>query len=386
MRGKLQWVSLAGLAMWLTFGATPADAGFRPSFDVDHCSWSATHIVLVKTTAKDGVFLVMESWKGDLKPGESLAVPELKPDKDAVPIASYPKPPSFNVQDDEGINEQVPRQPIGSQMLLFLKRRADSQWDPASARGGMKVSALWIDGGKAFCFRQLENPGPSTLSQCGRWPVASSDAAIFTARIRDVLQTQADLNQTLAVPNSDARVERLGRIALSDVFDARMGANDALGKAGIVALPEVLQIMDQPPAFYDGDALIRMFVETAGKDSGKQLDARLQQDLIYWKAVVPTLTEGWLGQLITPGDPLFMKFNETELLVQELDRERYAPAAQTIAALRNFWVSQPQLYDPKWSDAYRAPTGAVLDGLHSQLFGLVKECDAFPKNVGIGKE
>jgi hypothetical protein len=50
-------------------------------------SWNATHIVLVQTTAKDRVFSVVQSWNGDLKPGDSLKVPELKPDENAVPIS-----------------------------------------------------------------------------------------------------------------------------------------------------------------------------------------------------------------------------------------------------------------------------------------------------------
>src|SRR5437016_1049831 len=78
-----------------------------------HCSWNATYIVLVQTTPRDGVFSVVESWKGDLKPRDSLEVPELKPNKDAVPISSYPKPQGFGSQDTQGISEKIPRQPVG---------------------------------------------------------------------------------------------------------------------------------------------------------------------------------------------------------------------------------------------------------------------------------
>lgn len=249
-------------------------------------SWNATHIVLVQTTANKGVFSVVESWKGDLKPGESLELPELNPNENAVPISSYPKPAGFDLQDRMGINEQIPRQPIGSGMILFLRKQevgdagTTAKWGPASAWGGMKVSVLWIDGGKAFCFKQWENPGPSALSQCVRGPMISSDVAVFTARIQELLQTQSDLTETLALKDVDVRAERLARIALGDVYPAQKEAIGALGKAGTVALPEILQVMDKPPGRYDGDALIRMFVEATGKDSGRQLHARFQQDVI----------------------------------------------------------------------------------------------------------
>jgi hypothetical protein len=39
-----------------------------------------------------------------------------------------------------------------------------------------------------------------------------------------------------------------------------------------------------------------------------------------------------------------VKYDETKLLIPELDQERYAPAAETAAVLRDFWVSQPLFY------------------------------------------
>ena len=394
MRSKWQQLSIATCMLLSVISATSLNASFRPTFNLDGCSWNATHIVLVQTTGNEGIFSVVESWKADLKPGESLELSELKPKENAVPIPSYPKPAGFDLQDGMGISEQIPRQPVGSRMILFLKEQkvsgagTSAKWGPASAWGGIKVSVLWIDGGKAFCFQQSENPGPSALSQCWRWPAAtSSDVAVFSARIQEVLQAQRDLAETLALKDVDVRAERLGRVALGDVYPAQKEAIDALGKAGTVALPEILQVMDNPPGrFYDGDALIRVFVEAAGEDGGRQLHARLQQDVIYWETVGPTLTQNWLGHLIEVGSPLFVKFNETLLLVRELGKEHYAPAAQTVAELRRFWISQPQLYDPKWGEDGRngevrtSVTGQ--DIVRSYAFGLAKECDAFLKSVG----
>jgi hypothetical protein len=386
MRATLAFAPLVGCLVLLASGVIPVDASIRQSFSLDSCTWNATHIVLVQTTAKDGLFSVVESWKGDLKPGEPLEVPELRPDENAVPISNY----------KIGISERIPRQPGGSRMILFLKRRGEGgaaspseaigtgmQWEPASAWGGIKVSALWIDGGKAFCFQQQEYPGPSALSACSQWPATlSSDVAVFTVRIQEVLQVQRNLAETLALKNVDVRAQRLGWIALGDVCEGQKEAIEALGKAGTVALPEVLQVMDRPPVrFYDGSQLIRVFVEAAGKDSGRQLQARLQQDLIYWKAVGPTLTQNWLEQLGAPGSSLFVKFNETVLLIRELDQEHYTPAAQTVAELRDFWVSQPQLYDPKWGERDLRNGGTGLEMIRAESFELAKQCDDFVKHA-----
>ncbi len=178
----------------------------------------------------------------------------------------------------------------------------------------------------------------------------------------------------------EARADRLGGIALIDVWEAQREALNALGKSGTIALPEIWQVMDKPPVPYDGNITIRAFVEAAGKDRGKLLPARLQQDLIYWKAVGPTLTPNWLDQLVEPGASLFVKFDETKLLIGELDKELYVPAAQTAAELRDFWVSQPVLYDLKWGER-DLRGGTALEMIRAESFELAKQCDDFVKHV-----
>jgi hypothetical protein len=97
-----------GCLVLLAIGVIPVDAGIRASFSLDQSTWNATHIVLVQTTAKDGLFSVVKSCKGDLKPGDSLEISELRPDDHAVPISNG----------QIGIGEEIPRQPVASQMIL----------------------------------------------------------------------------------------------------------------------------------------------------------------------------------------------------------------------------------------------------------------------------
>jgi hypothetical protein len=395
MRLKLAGLTSVGLAVSLTIGPIPADAGIRPSFSLEDCSWNATHIVMVETTADDAVFSVVESWKGDLLPGNSVTVPELKPDKGAVSISTLQTPEKFASQGMRAGMEQIPNQPVGSRMILFLKnanvaganpRLAENgigrRWEPVPAFGGMKVSALWINGQKSFCFRQWMNPGPSALSECYQFPETSSDLAVLTARIHRVLQMQNDLAETSAMKgNPEVRADRLGRIAISDIWPARVEALDALGKSGVVALPDILQVMDSPVVPNDGNASMGALVVAAGKNCETILHAKLQEDLIYWEAIGPTLTTNWLDQLMEPGAPLFIKFHETELLISELDREHYVPAAKTVAELRDFWVSQPHLYDPKWGERDLSSGGTALEMLQAESFGLAKQCDDFLNHV-----
>jgi hypothetical protein len=157
--------------------ARPALAAFRPSFSLDYSSWHATHIVLVMTTSTDGTFEVVESWKGDLRVGERLIVPELIPSQNAIPLSRYPQ--TWPTGASDGVSEQIPKQPVGSRMVLFLKSSAREQvptkrtdkperhgWKPSDIMESMKASAVWLDGDQSYCFSQHLNPGPSLLLAC----------------------------------------------------------------------------------------------------------------------------------------------------------------------------------------------------------------------------
>jgi hypothetical protein len=79
-------------------------------------------------------------------------------------IVAYPR--EFDDIVKGGLNEQIPAQRVGSQMVLFLKESPEASsdhWKSADLFGEMKASAVWIDGGQLYAFRQLVNPGPSIL-------------------------------------------------------------------------------------------------------------------------------------------------------------------------------------------------------------------------------
>jgi hypothetical protein len=105
----LGFLRLCLLLILLAFFLLPAFAGIRPSFELDYCTWHATHVVLVEVTAAEGVFSVVESWKGELQPRERITFPELTPAFDAKPISVFPTRPDFLARDMAGLGEQIPR-------------------------------------------------------------------------------------------------------------------------------------------------------------------------------------------------------------------------------------------------------------------------------------
>jgi hypothetical protein len=132
MRRVLQ----ASLSLLVWAAWVPTAFGFlRPSFDLDDCGWHATHIVVVTEGEKiDGKVTVLESWRGNLRKGDRLDLPDLAEfanlDSRTIsgpPFGGKPKP-------DE------PKHVTGSRMILFLT------WKPAEtdpSKGSWMAASRW---------------------------------------------------------------------------------------------------------------------------------------------------------------------------------------------------------------------------------------------------
>jgi hypothetical protein len=318
----------------------PSLAGIRPSFWLDYSSWYATEIVLVEVTSRPAVFRVLESWKGDLEVGSTVAVPELQPVAGAIEIAAYPT--EFEEISRGGRNEQIPAHHDGSRMILFLKKAADAsndQWQGADDFGEMKTSVVWIEDGQLYCFKQVVNPGPSLLVP---W-----DAGLdkMKDRIREIRRIQLELLKVISIQDPAARAEGLKVNVHSDISEAQQLALDELGKCGPKALTTIREMLADPAFADEGAELVKAFASAGGESVGEELDGRLQEQLRFWQATAPTLPVGWWNQDATPHAPLREKYMQTRELVLALEHLHYRPALITAEVLSNFWRSLPQLND-----------------------------------------
>jgi hypothetical protein len=319
----------------------PSLAAIRPSFSLDYCSWHATDIVLVEVTPKPGVFRAIESWKGDVKAGTLVTIPELRPPTGAMEIGAYPT--EFADILKGGLNEQIPGQRAGSQMVLFLKKTPEAssdRWKPADLFGEMKTSAVWTDGGHLYAFLQPTNPGPSVLVP---WDTSLDK---MKHRVGEIRRTQLELVKVTAIEDGAARAESLKVYVRSDVFEAQLLALSELGKSGPKALVKIREMLSDPAFADEGAALVKAFAEAGGESVGEELDRRLQEQLTFWRTTAPTLSVGWWNQDATPHAPLRERYAQTRELVLALERVHYRPASTTAEQLGNFWRSLPQLNDP----------------------------------------
>lgn len=337
----------------LTLCLLPAFGGIGPSFGLDYCAWHATDIVVVEVLQEDGVFAVVESWKGELQPGEHVTVPELKPLAGAMQVSLYPRGTDFWPAEETGVSEQIPRQPAGSRMVLFLKRgegseasptlsdtKSGEKWQSSDFFGVMKASVVWVDGEELYSFQQIEDPGPTVLEAMDTSPQKMKE------HVKEINRIQKGLLEVIRIEDSGARAEGLKPYVRSEVFEGRRLALSELGKCGPGAVSTILGMLDNPAFADESGELIKAFVEAGGEGVGEELHTRLQRDLAFWQTTGASLPQGWWNQDPTPHSPLREKYDHTLQLVLGLERTHYTPALVTARQLGDFWRSLPQLNDP----------------------------------------
>ena len=340
----------------------------RPSFRLDYSSWHATHIVLARTTPEDGTFRVVESWKGDLHEGDRIVIPELRPEPNAVPISRYPK--EWTEAVGGGVAEQIPREPSGSSVVLFLKGSPDEQvptiktgerrgWKPSDIMDTMKASVVWMDGGHLYCFSQLMNPGPSVLS-----PSRYSEQSLRN-RVAEIDGIQRNLMAALAAEDGEGRAEHLKPYVRSDVFPAQQFALEELGKCGPSAVRPILGMLGDPAFSDEAPELVEALVKAGGTAVGKELNSLLQRDLGFWKSTGPTLSPGWWNTDTRIHAPLRERYGQTYQLIVGLEQTRYSASLNTATELRDFWRSLPQLNDPSGLDQIVEECDKLIRQLHA---------------------
>jgi hypothetical protein len=350
----------------------PAFAGIGPSFGLDYCTWHATDVVFVEVSQEDGVFVVIESWKGELHPGERVTVPELRPLPGAVQVSLYPRRADFFAPDESGISEQIPRQPAGSRMVLFLKRgegsgasstpsdtKSGENWGSSDFSGVMKASVVWMDGEELYSFQQIENPGPTVLE------AMDTSLQKMKDHVKEINRIQKGLLEVVRIEDSKARAEGLKPYVRLEVFEGRRLALSELGKCGPSAAGTILGMLDDPAFGDEAAELIKAFVEAGGEAAGEELDSRLQKDLAFWQTTAPSLPQGWWNQNPMPHAPLREKYDHTLQLVIGLERTHYTPALITAKHLGDLWRSHPQLNDPSGLDQMAEACDRLIEHLRA---------------------
>ena len=323
-------------------------AGIRPSFGLDHCTWYATHIVIATEGDEiDGRLTVLESWRGNLRPGEVISIPELASFK--TQSSREIKTGPFAIKSDE-----PKRYVTGSRMILFLKKKAEApeistnsanktqtsdQWEPAS-REGINVSVLWVEGDQSFAFIQVMNPGDSILTHYRDSEKEIRDRAF------EVMHLQETENAAIAIQDESKRAEVLVPFALSDLYYARDLAFAELQKCSKAALPVLRRMLGDETLLKVHSEVIKSLAAAGGDEVADELIAIVREEFGFWKETGPRLRGDWWNDINKPETQVLRdRYCKVLEALYSLRKLRVASCKEVVTEFRDFWRSLPQLED-----------------------------------------
>ncbi len=322
---------------------TDAYADIGPSFSLHESAWSSTDIVVAtEGTTIDGELTVQKVWKGTLKRGTKISIPELQ---------QFASPDKRTVSSGFGAPQNNPKILEGKTMVLFLKRQASTtgqtpaiQWRAASVYRRMFVSMVWLEPntGNTFAYQQLMNPGGTFLT------ALQIDANQLETKTRTMVQNQQKLQTIAALPSTSSRASQAALLTLATPYRAREKAFAILGTCHKDAIPILQQMLSAPAHAHQAGKIIDTMAIADGQNLGGFFTKLLGEELQYWRAVGPGLSVGWWngkGLKQTKVNALRNRYSRALHALYQLKEHPYPQSASTVLAFLNFWRSLPQLED-----------------------------------------
>jgi hypothetical protein len=346
------------IALAAAASVRPAAAMLGPSFSLDRSAVKATHVVVATEGERiDGVLTVLESWKGDLRRGAALVVPEL--------ARFAPREPRLIDALDHPATNAV----SGDRMLLFLVKsagaptvgsgdggRAEAQacvrWLPASCPdrrvpfageplpddsfARMRISVAWVERDRVFAFQQISNPGPTVLASMG-----SLSEEALKSRVLARAGAATGFERAAALPDPTARAEALVPFLTLGEYRARERAFSALAECGAAALPHLRGVLRDPGAADRHYLAVAALALAAGRQIGPELRDLLAIELVFWTAQA-RLWRPMRWNDLPAG--LRQRHTKLEQMLAALTWIRFTEAREVAATVRDRWEAEPFLH------------------------------------------
>ncbi len=345
----------------MLLASAQVEAGERPSFNLEHCTWHATDIVLASEGETiDGRLSVLKVLAGRLNTGDSITVPELG---EFSPEESRTVRPFLHTPNDK----EPPLVLSGEKLVVFLKRGGDKSakipaWSPASRFGGMKVSTVWIADGHVYGFKQVKNPGPSILTDLNY----SEDK--LEQRVLSINKTRKDLRACAKLTEAQRRAKVAVKFVDSPHYYARKEAFRLLAECGDDALPHLWKILRDQHKVDLHEKAVKALGIAGGESVVPEFIAMLEKELSFWRKTAPELKRGWWngkGLEWKDVEPLQDRYLVAREIIYALRRIKSPACRSVVREFREYWRSLPQLEDKSGLDQMSKACDAVLEALPS---------------------
>lgn len=336
-------------------------AGYTAPFDPHRCAWDATHVVVAFAKSPDTVEII-ESWAGDLKPGETIELPDLLwGDGSAVELPHIKvsaRALGPNIWRLAGVGREaqfpyldpVPNRESGVRTVLFLVRRtAPGRPGVAAYRPAarwLEASLVQIEAGRVGTYGQWQgNPGPYTLGG------SSMPEADLRRQVSEVARARATFSAALAAGDADMLAAVAARLLQTHPEEFQPLLLDLLERAGPAALPTLRIVVSDDKLWRVHSRAIRALARAGGAEVRPDLARLLAEDVAYWKRVGPGLPvpqPGGTYQYPTPDEGqaqwrVECRLARTEAILAALEPDTLGESRPAVAGLASLWRALPQL-------------------------------------------
>ncbi len=308
---------------------------------IDDFSWFATHIVVVTEGDEiDGQVTVLESWQGDLKPGDSLNISEL---------AKFKSQESRHIECLNIVlhlgkcSDTTPEFVSGSRIILFLRNLVRQ----SGSANWHSIGAAWIEQGEAYGLWDGDRAWDGIFAKVG------SEGSVRDA-IEKVTYEKQGLKRALMIEEREARLRALQPFLGSSVDYTAMVASvetSALKRwAG--------QLTASQKHSRDDITVLKCSEDCAGAIFA----LLLKRELEFWRDHAQGLKIDWWNQE-TDWEVLKVyrtQFSNTQRALAGLKATGHRGSAGLVRELRAYWLSLPQLKNQPY---------------------VVRDCDAFLKSL-----
>ena len=115
----------------------------------------------------------------------------------------------------------------------------------------------------------------------------------------------------------------------------------------------------------EASEIVKSYVKAGGEAVGPDLDRRLREQIMFWRADAPSLSEGWRNEMPIRED-LRDRYLLTLALVVALQQVHYFEAQYTAVQLRELWQSFPNLNDRDLGGQLTGECDLLIDHLRNK--------------------
>ena len=351
----------------LILGIPAAHAEIGPEFRLDLATWDASDIVVATEGDKiDGVLQVQEIWKGGLKVGENIEIPEITKINRSISVLRRLK-----VNDKLSTIAQDPNHPTyasARKLVLFLisaKSLAEKgvaisdntkKWIGASLFNDIPTSIVWVE----------KNNGYACLRAYGGNSFTGLTEDTLKTQVKGILALQSSLQEVIAIQSLEKRAQALETFSDSGFYLLRQESFKQLAQCGEAGIPVIRHILSNKANSQYHEEIIRALGETKSLASSIELTSIVEQQFKYWSELAPKLDASWWnwnGQ--SYGEPHILRDQYWILYTAlwELKEQPYPASREIVEKTRNLWAAFPALMPPSGSSSIIEHSDKILKAL-----------------------